>query len=1161
MSQYRIYKSNSLSGLVARYPGILTQSGLFDNSLLLVVQNRNMGEWLKLELAAHRGVSADFTYVMPEKGLREFCGGYPSARALLGEGDGEKPVLFLDNLKLIMYYTLNELLNRRERIDPVYRDLYRYIQAGDPIDERELTQVRTGRLFELADSIAGLFFHYGMNCRDLISYWERDEFFPAMPAVLKKHEDWQKQLWNHLFHPDQPYLHLSQLLTEIMTNDDSYDGSCKRVVLFGSSFLGDTGLKFFHHLSKSIRVDHFILSPSRVYSSWNGEVQNSLLKSWSTLIGGFATLSEGFEGAEYQDEYLPVPGDSLLNSLQDDILEDRHKTGKIAVREDDESIRIHTFTSSWREVEVLKDLILNALNEDESLKLTDICVLAPDINEYAPFLEALFPAWQGDFPGRDSLPYNIVDLKGSPDSPFIQGFTALFNLPGERFTRRELFQLFDNPCFCETFQINRQERDFWLQLCEDLNIKWGLNETHKRDFYPEASGFNSWEEGFRRLMDGFFLEEEEGDSLPYGLSDETGNQSAGKLIGIVENLFADFHELNNIALPLEQWVLLAEAMMESYITVRDGSFHDQKDRWQLKGIFRDLLNLAEDSRVKENQDLNFTVFRILLNEFIRKSGGERGRYLTQGITCSSLMPLRAIPFRRIYILGLNENAFPGEDLSLGFDLREVVQQTIDLSRRGSDKYAFLETLLSAGDSLTLFYNDRDPVRGETLQPSVLISELLEYLDLHFTFPGGVSPEEWLIRKESIHDYDERYFNGEAGFLSFNAGALKSARIAMGQHSDAETSLCLKGGSGEPRDLLTITDLEQFLQNPASYYFRKSLGIYLEQEENREEDSLENWESGFMDRYRFLSSLLEAPSCLKEPEIMQNWLADRQKRGHLPDSELIFLEKDYFSGRLDDLRNQLEEKGLPDGLPSPRDFLIDPESAPPRKSRGFFVNEEDRSSVLIPGLAFETGERGMIRMAGQLRELSPMPDEAGIWGTIEYCESGSPGIRHFLKSYIKALFMDSLGREGYIDPVGELRLYQFGKRSYPLRHFLFNPSSGTFESGVVPLTGPQERIGTLIRFCLDQLEDPLMLYPEIGESLGASLAARPDLSDNELLSLWKENWERLAVSDSYAGFSPFANCPYRQQFLSSPPETDPGRLRELLEIVYLPFFKKEVKHET
>ncbi len=1152
MCAYTIYHSNTLAGFVKKYPEKFISDSLFNNTFCLVVQNRNIGEWLKLEMAETRGICADFQYAMPENALRDFCRGYPAARALLGEP--EKPVLFLDNLKLILYQLLGKLLRNCTGNDPVYGELYRYIHSGDPVNTKERERVRSGRLYDLADSIAGLFNHYGMNCQSLVAPWEKGEPFEPMPGFMRKHEIWQRHLWNKLFHKDQPYLHLSQLLSAVMKSEDSYDGTIERVVIFGSSFLGDTGLKFFHHLSRDIPVDHFILSPSRSYSHWQGGVSHPLLRSWSTLIGGFATLSEEFENTEKFIEYTDPGGVSLLNMIQSDLLEDRVPGRKREVPDQESSLSIHTFTSPWREVEVLKDLILNALNRDPTLKLTDICILAPDINVYAPFLEALFPSVEDHIPQRDHLPFNVVDLSGTSDSPFIQGFIQLFSLPGEKFTRKDLFLLFDNPCFCEAFQINRAERDFWLDLCESLNIKWGINATHKKDFFPDATDFNSWEEGFRRLSDGFFLEEQDDPGLPYGLPDEAGCQSAGKLMGVVEGLFHDLYELNRIRLPLDKWVLLSESLMECYLLPRDGDHQDSRDRWRLKGTFRDLISLAEDSVLPDGGEeaMDFNVFRILLMEFIRKSGGERGRYLTQGITCSSLKPLRAIPFRRIYMLGLNEGVFPGEDLHLSFDLRELVQQTIDLSRRGSDKYAFLETLLSAKEALTLFYHDRDPVRGEALQPSVLISELLEYLDSSFSFAGNRTALQALQRRESIHNYDPRYFSGGNQFLSFNRSALKSAQIALLSDKADLPAAELVREHPDKEGILTLNDLEQFLKNPGAYFFNKALGVYLDIRDNREEESQENWESAFLDRYLYLNSFLENPRALDEPDLLEKHLKEQQKRGNLPDSDLIFLEEDYFRERIEEVRNQLEEKGLQYGLSSPRDYLISPESLSYRNLRDDALHPQ----VIIPEFLVSLPEGDSVSFAGHLEELSPSAGTGGEWETLEYCESGEPSARHYLKSYLKSLVMSALSESGVIPEFKRLKLYMVGKRSYPV--ILFDMTGEPENSDIlrVNLEDAGERFTRLAGFCLDQKEKPLMIYPELGEALAQELDKQPDLGDQELLDLYRMIWEKKSTSPAYrGGHSPFAECTYRKRFMPEPPAADPERLRDFIELVYLPLARK------
>ena len=131
------------------------------------------------------------------------------------------------------------------------------------------------------------------------------------------------------------------------------------------------------------------------------------------------------------------------------------------------------------------------------------------------------------------------------------------------------------------------------------------------------------------------------------------------------------------------------------------------------------------------------MFRDMLNEFMGKSSGRRGRYLARGVTCASLKPTRAIPFRRIYVLGLDEGVWPERDNLTGFDLRGEYAGVMNLSREAVDRLALLEVFFSASEHLSLFYTGRDPKNGDPLAPAAPVQELLDHL-------GGGS--EKLIRR-------------------------------------------------------------------------------------------------------------------------------------------------------------------------------------------------------------------------------------------------------------------------------------------------------------------------------------------------------------------------------------------------------------------------------
>ena len=106
----------------------------------------------------------------------------------------------------------------------------------------------------------------------------------------------------------------------------------------------------------------------------------------------------------------------------------------------------------------------------------------------------------------------------------------------------------------------------------------------------------------------------------------------------------------------------------------------------------------------------------------------RGQALADGVAVSSLVPMRALPFRVIFILGLGEGRFPSAERPDAMDLRAIRRRAGDVSPTERDRYAFLEALLCARDRLVLSYVGRDEQTGERLAPSVVVEELLEVIE-------------------------------------------------------------------------------------------------------------------------------------------------------------------------------------------------------------------------------------------------------------------------------------------------------------------------------------------------------------------------------------------------------------------------------------------------
>ena len=77
-------------------------------------------------------------------------------------------------------------------------------------------------------------------------------------------------------------------------------------------------------------------------------------------------------------------------------------------------------------------------------------------------------------------------------------------------------------------------------------------------------------------------------------------------------------------------------------------------------------------------------------------------FLSGGITFCEHVPMRAIPFRVVCLLGMDDESFPRSSARASFDLMQNPRLG-DRNLRDDDRQLFLEALLSARDALLVTY--------------------------------------------------------------------------------------------------------------------------------------------------------------------------------------------------------------------------------------------------------------------------------------------------------------------------------------------------------------------------------------------------------------------------------------------------------------------------
>jgi exodeoxyribonuclease V gamma subunit len=256
--------------------------------------------------------------------------------------------------------------------------------------------------------------------------------------------------------------------------------------------------------------------------------------------------------------------------------------------------------------------------------------------------------------------------------------------------------------------------------------------------------------------------------------------------------------------------------------------------------------------------------------------------------------MRGLPFAVVCLLGLNDGAYPRPVREPSFDRIGQFPRPGDRIRRDDDRYLFLEALLSARRCLYLSYCGQHIRDNSELPPSVLVSELLDYIERAFRAPAGGPVLPLVLTRHPLQPFNRRYFQGDPRLFSYSGRLCAASRaLCAGQRPTPGPWLREKLPPADAQwRALSLDELLQFYRNPARYLLRRRLGVYL-----AEDEGLLEPDEPFAPDYRSMQSIrqellalqrqgtaqaealvrLRAASLLPHGEVGACWLAIEQQR--------------------------------------------------------------------------------------------------------------------------------------------------------------------------------------------------------------------------------------------------------------------------------------------
>jgi len=301
-----------------------------------------------------------------------------------------------------------------------------------------------------------------------------------------------------------------------------------------------------------------------------------------------------------------------------------------------------------------------------------------------------------------------------------------------------------------------------------------------------------------------------------------GSETAvlSKFLEYTETLFTALLSLARPRPPAEWGRLLTELLDGLFVSPEDGEAGTE----QLRSAFLRLQDLAAASDFQEVLDIS--VIKSWLVRSLAEKGFGHG-FLAGGITFCSLLPMRSIPCPVICLLGMNGSDYPRRSWTPAFDLMARYPQAGDRSRRKDDRYLFLEALLSARKRLIISYVGQSGEDNSLLPPSVLVTELLDYLHERYFLPGGGDIAEHLLTRHRLQAFSPAYFQGKRGLFSYSAENWQAARCLLERKERTPAAAALISLPQESWRNITIGDLVNFFADPARFFLQKRLGVQME----------------------------------------------------------------------------------------------------------------------------------------------------------------------------------------------------------------------------------------------------------------------------------------------------------------------------------------------
>jgi exodeoxyribonuclease V gamma subunit len=780
----KIYSSTNLQSLAGKCADFLESSATSDpfKSHTILVPNLDSARWLRLRLAEHNDILANTDFLLPAewqwKQIRKL---YPKLPKILASDRGP--------LKWSVYRLLSN-----EKICQSFPVLHSYLAS-----QKEIS--REYAVYQLSGILASIFDEYIIYRPVMMNRWERN-------SVAGGDEKWQSELWKKIteFWDTQIDLGYPQNRAKLFAEAEIAlkKGGIqpeKSIAVFNTGLIPKSIVRLLKQSGSSADVRFFIMEPSleienpqnKIYRAFGEEAQNiahvyhSVTENHKHLqpeIPETKTLLDDFKKSIMLDEELP---DADLSNTP--------------------SVHVRSCHSPLREIEVLHEFLLELFELDSSLAPDDIAVVTPHPDRYKPYVDAVFNHNEEELP---VIPYHIGE--GQSGSGIEKALLRLLDLLDSRFSFEMVMDFFQSNTVRECYDISETQAARVRDWMQDNHVVWGLDGNHRAEWDQPRQSNQTWNSAFDRGWMGQWIGENDNDDILYYHQIESGEdqETWAKFSQFMRRLRDATISVKH-SKTLKEWLNWLQDLQRLFFVKSD-------DITPLQRLIDSLLDtvLAAPESIK----IPFRVFKSEVKQMIEK-GGAAGAIFTRGVTFSSMVPLRSIPFKVIALIGLNDQEFPRKNVSPDFDLMARNPQPGERNRKLEDRNLFLESILAAEHVHYCSYVGQSPEDNEVIPPSTIVSEWVGFI----SECTGKKPNE-IIKKEPLTGFSPSAFKTNPSYSDRYYKTLqkiRSNKSVSGMKCTTPIPLAAQN------DEIKAQDFTRFFKNPLQYFIQEKFGGTIREE--------------------------------------------------------------------------------------------------------------------------------------------------------------------------------------------------------------------------------------------------------------------------------------------------------------------------------------------